>query len=248
MLSKTEALHPFTPSPLPHPAHRMPKAVGVYEPLSVNDALPVQAIPVGNYAGGPVLAGAAVVEGKMMRQVATNRACQDVAWAVIFLVGLGAAFAAGISGISGIDSMATNLKKCEPFLKSPQFGAVNKGLKPGSDTNEFNLTDEAPKVFIALAAVFGVAVVVAVFYLLALEKQARIVTWGSVCMMPVFFFLGGLYEFGLGATSNDSRCAFGNCQIGGMIGMCSSIPVALIILCVAHTKPLVQHHGGCYGA
>ena len=71
----------------------MPKAEHLYEPLSVN-AVPV-AVPVGTAVpvATPVLASSPVVEGKMMRQVATNRVCQDVMWAVIFLFGLVGALA-----------------------------------------------------------------------------------------------------------------------------------------------------------
>eukprot|EP01048_Picozoa_sp_COSAG05_P001902 COSAG05_NODE_70_length_22091_cov_108.202164_2_plen_246_part_00 len=224
----------------------MPRAVekaSVYEPLSVN-AVPV-AVPVGGppvATATPVLyPGAPVVEGKIERQVAINRDCKDVMWAVIFGVGLLAALGSGIFEVSSVNSLGTNLKKCDTFKSTPQYNAMHIAEKESEDASN-NITDigtAAPEAAGALIVVIAAAVLVAVFYLFALEAHARTVTWACICLWPMVMAAAGLYFFSQmsandkanGTENSNPACALGNCQIQAVVCVVFSLVFLVWIWC-----------------
>ena len=151
-------------------------------------------------------------------------------------------------------SVGESLKTCKPFLEAAEakgFDVMNDETDKWQSTgNSTDAGGAAAEAFGTLAVVFAVAFTVAVFYLFALESQARLITWVSVCMWPVLVFLAGLYEFGMGSTGHDERCFAGDCHMGGMICMAMSLPVALMIFCmraqVDLTAELLRMSASCF--
>ena len=150
-------------------------------------------VPVATYvgasdAGAAGVAAVPVVEGKMLRQVATARGCNDVAFAVLWLLATAAAFVGGAHVTNNAKAAGDALSDCESFKAD-----MGQQHNPGGLEDDFE--NSLPAVGGGLLVVVLVAVIVSVVYLCLLESQARFITWCSVCCMPVLIFCTGIVSW-----------------------------------------------------
>ncbi len=183
----------------------------------------------------------AVVEGKMLRQVATARPCRDVGFAILFLICAAASFIAGSVVVNEVHDAGEALKGCTFFKESPQYKSQLPSSGATDGTPAPPIEDSLPAVVGGLGVVVGISVLVSVAFLWSLESHARCITWTSVCMWPVTSFLGGVYLL-IHSTQIEAQdkanCTFGNCQMNAYIVMGGALIIALIIWVRRHNVEL----------
>ena len=218
----------------------------VATPVAVPVAAPVMvsATPVGVYQASdddttPVLTGDSAVEGKIMRSVTMERAYNDVFWAVLFSVGAAAALGGGYSTSTSIIAVGKDLNTClsdmTPEKKRelsddyPHFHDSGAAPDKSADTNmHVDIQQTLVKSSVVIIAAFAIGWL----FIVLLEKEARIITWLSVCCMPILVFLSGLSAFNNSAdVGHNKDCMMGDCHVQGMWSIGSSFFFALIIWC-----------------
>jgi hypothetical protein len=196
-------------------------------PVAVPVAVAVPAaVPVG--VGTPILSGpmVPVLEGRILRSVQLSRTCKDAAWALVFFAALAAALGSGGYNALDLQNKAADLADCPMFKASQQLADAKNSTDDGDLSS---LREVLPTVASVALGCAALAVLASVLFLRALEVHARIITWCSVCMMPVLVFASGVWLFQHQYFVNREDCQFGVCQIASYIMMFSALIVALII-------------------
>lgn len=194
----------------------------------------VAAVPVAPAGGNavPVLSGVAPmeVEGQIYHGVQMTRPARDLAWAAFFGISLLVAVALGAHTLSSVSTAGDKLKTCDAFKKS--FNLDNHptpSVQVQGDTDtaytsqDADIADIATKFVFNLSFIFVAAVCLSAVFLYGLEQHARIITWISVCVWPVFMLLLGVFM----ATQKDAGL-----QTQGYI----TCAVAALMACIIYAR------------
>ena len=201
----------------------------------------VQAVPVTAAAGGQVLDGAEVVEGRIMRSVTAtkDRTYNDCFWAVLFAVGLAASFAGGVAQLEATSDLADAILNCQPGPHAavpPGEAGLSAAAGPAPAPVGY-YASQAPVGFGDLFAVVGTSIavvvvlagLVSVVYIHLLGKFSRTITWSAVCLMPVLMLCSGIAILVMPSSGDPADYAFGNKSVQGGLVCAGSAIVALII-------------------